>query len=233
MRRRPAVNARIAASLAGLVVVLAAGCASSVAGTGSIAADASRLPAATGSASPSGSPTPGTGGTTPGSGGRTTLKCSGRTIYPAGAPYCFSIPAGFTDVSSSVTVDATVGNEKFRSAVALADRDLIIVTVYSLTANTDSIASDTLEGELKTVLAQLAAQGFTFESTQAERGTVDGARSFSYRAAQPKNKLQSDVYFVFRGKNEVEVNCQWQTKPAEIRKGCTAVLDSLQFKTVR
>jgi hypothetical protein len=240
MRRRPAVNARIAAALAGLVVVLAAGCASSVAGTGSIAADASRLPAATGSASPSGSPTPGTGGTTPGtdgttpgSGGRTTLKCSGRTISPAGAPYCFSIPAGFTDVSSSVTVDATVGNEKFRSAVALADRDLIIVTVYSLTANTDSIASDTLEGELKTVLAQLATQGFTFESTQAERGTVDGARSFSYRAAQPKNKLQSDVYFVFRGKNEVEVNCQWQTKQAEIQKGCTAVLHSLQFKTVR
>ena len=83
------------------------------------------------------------------------------------------------------------------------------------------------------MLAQLVAQGFTFESTQAERGTVDGARSFSYRAAQPKNKLQSDVYFVFRGKNEVEVNCQWQTKQAEIQKGCTAVLESLQFKTVR
>jgi hypothetical protein len=161
------------------------------------------------------------------------LRCSGRTIAPAGAPYCFSIPSGFTDVSSSVRVDASVGNEKFRSAVALADRDLIIVTVYTLTVDTDPIAADTLEGELRTVLAQLAAQGFTFESTQAARTTLDGARSFSYRAAQPKNKLQSDVYFVFRGKNEVEVNCQWQNKQAEIQKGCKALLGSLQVKTVR
>jgi hypothetical protein len=225
MRRRPAVLA----SLAGLVAVLAAGCASSVAGTGTIAADAAK-PSAGQSGSGTASPSPSASG---GTRDRTTLKCAGKTIGPSGAPYCFSIPTGFQDVSSSVTVDASVGNEKYRSAVALADRDLIIITVYTLTTDTDDISADTLEGELKTVLAQLAKQGFSFESTQAERGSVDGARSFSYRAAQAKNKLESDVYFVFRGKNEVEVNCQWQTKAAEIQKGCKAVLDSLQFKTVR
>jgi hypothetical protein len=226
-RRRPAVLA----VLAGLVVALAAGCAGTVAGSGSIAADAVRPSVgASGSATPSGGPS---ATRTAAPQGRTSLKCSGRTIAPSGAPYCFTIPAGFTDVSASVTVDASIGNEKFRSAVALADRDLIIITVYTLSADTDPIAADTLEGELKTVLAQLATQGFTFDSTQAERGNVDGARSFGYRAAQPKNKLQSDLHFLFRGKNEVEVNCQWQTKEADIRKGCTAVLDSLQFKTVR
>lgn len=224
MRRRPAVLATIA----GLAAVLTAGCASSVAGSGTVAADAAKPRAV-----PSGSGTPAPSPSTSAGAGRSTLKCSGKAIAPSGAPYCFSIPAGFQDVSSSVTVDASVGNEKFRSAVALADRDLIIVTVYTLTTDTDEISADTLEGELKTVLAQLATQGFSFESTQAERGEVDGARSFSYHATQAKNKLESDVYFIFRGKNEVEINCQWQSKAAEIQKGCRAVLDTLQFKTVR
>jgi predicted small secreted protein len=216
MRRRRAVLAALA------VASLLAGCGGTVAGTGTIAADAKKP-----SSKPSGSPS------TAADPGRSSLSCKGTTIAPSGAPYCFVVPQGFTDVSSSVTIDTSIGNEKFRSAVAIADRDLVIVTVYALQANTDAIASDTLEGELKTVLGQLASQGFTFESTQAKRGTVDGARSFSYRARQSKDNLESDVYFLFRGKSEVEVNCQWKDKPAEVQKGCKAILDSFQFKSVR
>lgn len=218
MRRRRAVLATLAA-------LLVAGCGGTVAGTGTIAADAVKPSGS--AAAPSGSPS---ATATP---GRSSLACKGRAIAPSGAPYCFEIPAGFTDVSSSVTIDTSIGNEKFRSAIAVADRDLVIVTVYALNADTDTIASDTLEGELKTVLGQLASQGFTFESTQAERGTIDGARSFGYRAKQAKDNLESDVYFVFRGKNEIEVNCQWKDKKAEVEKGCKAVLDSIQIKTVR
>jgi len=217
MRRRRAVLAALAA----VAALALAGC-GKVAGNGTVAADAGK-PSGKPSGSPSAKATP----------GRSSLSCKGKTITPSGAPYCFTIPEGFTDVSSSVTIDTSIGNEKYRSAVAVADRDLVIVTVYALNANTDPIASDTLEGELKTVLGQLASQGFTFESTQAERGAVDGARSFGYRARQSKDNLESDVYFVFRGKNEVEINCQWKDKPAEVQKGCKAVLDSFQFKTVR
>lgn len=227
MRRRPAVLAVLASTVA----VLASGCASTVAGSGTVAADAVRP---SGARSPSGSPSGGSGGSGgDNDAGRSTLKCTGKAIAPSGAPYCFSVPSGFTDVSSSVTVDASIGNEKYRSAVSVGDRDLIIVTVYQLSVDTDGIADDTLEGELKTVLAQLASQGFTFESTEAERGKVDDARSFNYHASQAKNKLESDVYFAFRGKNEIEVNCQWQAKDAEVKRGCSAVLRSLQIKTVR
>jgi hypothetical protein len=219
MRRR---FAAILLGLSGLV----AGCASTVPGTGTVAADAAKP---TGSAAASPTPDPSAGSSA--APGRSKLKCSGKVISPAGSPYCFSTPAGFQDVSSSVTVDASIGQEKYRSAVAVANRDLIIVTVYELPMDTDPIADETLEGELKTVLAQLAAQGFTFDSTTAERGTVDGARSFQYHAKQTKSMLESDVYFLFRGKNEIQVNCQWKDKAAEIGKGCAAVLDSLQFKS--
>lgn len=225
---------RLAAAI-GLSGLLVAGCASSVTGNGSIAADASRP--AGGSAAPSGSgspmPTPSASSSGTGDEGRSSLSCSGSKISPAGSPYCFVMPAGYQDVSSSVTVDASIGREKYRSAVAVGDRDLIIVSVYELQVDTDDIADDTLEGELKTVLAQLARQGFTFKTTTAEKTQVDGARSFSYHASQASTQLESDVYFLFRGKNELQVNCQWKEKEAEITKGCKAVLDSLQFKSVK
>jgi hypothetical protein len=222
---------RFAVALIGLCGLLA-GCASTVAGSGTIAADAAR-PSGSGApgASGSGSPTPEPSGSD--DAGRSSLTCSGSKISPAGSPYCFVMPAGFQDVSSSVTVDASIGKEKYRSAVALGDRDLIIVSVYELRADTDDIGDDTLEGELKTVLAQLAQQGFTFRSTSADKTTVDGARSFGYHASQKSSGLESDVYFLFRGKNELQVNCQWKAKAADITKGCKSVLSSLQFKSVK
>jgi len=211
--------------LAGLTVTLAA-CSSAVDGRGTFAADgASATPGASGSASPSASPS--------GTPARRTLRCSGgKVISPSGAPYCYRLPAGFTDVSRSVTVDTSVGSEKHRSAVAVADRDLVIVTVYELLLDTDSVSDQTLETELKTVLAKLSRQGFAFDTTTAEKSTVDGARAFGYHAREATNKLEANVYFLFRGKTEVEVNCQWKQKAAEVQRGCRDVLGSLQVRSV-
>jgi hypothetical protein len=222
-----AMRRRFAVALIGLCGLLA-GCASTVTGTGQPAANAAKLgggPSASASAGPSASASPG--------GGRQTLNCSGSKISPAGSPYCFVMPAGFQDVSSSVKVDASIGQEKYRSAVAVGERDLIIISVYELRRDTDGISDDTLEGELTQVLRQLSQQGFTFESTSAEKSTVDGARSFGYHASQDSSGLESDVYFVFRGRNELQVNCQWKDKESDITRGCKSVLDSLQFKSVK
>jgi hypothetical protein len=221
---------RFAVALIGLCGLLA-GCAGTVAGTGTIAADAAR-PSGSGAPTASASPTPDPSSSSDDA-GRSSLTCAGSKISPAGSPYCFVLPSGFQDVSSSVTVDASIGQEKYRSAVALGPRDLIIVSVYELRADTDAIGDDTLEGELKTVLAQLAQQGFTFRSTSADKTTVDGARSFGYHASQKSSGLESDVYFLFRGKNELQVNCQWKDKAAEITKGCKSVLSTLQFTSVK
>jgi hypothetical protein len=222
-----AMRRRFAVAVLGLCGLLA-GCASTVAGTGQPAANATKLgggPSASASASPRPSASAG--------GGRQTLSCAGSKISPAGSPYCFVMPAGFQDVSSSVTVDASIGKEKYRSAVAVGERDLIIISVYELRRDTDSISDETLAGELTQVLRQLSQQGFTFESTTADKATVDGARSFGYHASQNSSGLQSDVYFVFRGLNELQVNCQWKDKESDITRGCKAVLDSLQFKSVK
>jgi hypothetical protein len=221
---------RFAVALLGLCG-LVAGCSSTVDGTGTPAANAAPLggaPSGSGSASPSPSASAG-----PGDGGRQKLSCSGSKISPAGSPYCFVLPSGFQDVSASVRVSATIGQDKYRSAVAVGEQDLIIISVYELRQDTDDIADDTLEGELKQVLGQLTRQGFTFDTTSAKKTTVDGARSFGYHAGQQSTGLESDVYFLFRGRNELQVNCQWKANEADIARGCRSVLSTLQFKNVK
>jgi hypothetical protein len=228
--------------LTGLCAVMAAGCTSTISGSGSYTAGNSPGPTAsatsepspteTRSESPSASPGPPTTAQPP-SPGRTTLKCSGKVIHPTGSPYCYTKPSGFIDVSSTVTVTAGVGTAKYRTAVAVANRDLIIVSVYQLTTDSDELSSDLLESELKTVIGRLAQQGFTFDSTTARRGVVDGARLFGYHARESAHALESDLYFIFRAKNEVEVNCQWQQRRSEVKRACQQVLASLQIKSVK
>jgi hypothetical protein len=218
---------RFAVALIGLCGLLA-GCASTVTGTGQPAANGTRL----GGGGTSASPTP-SASASPEDTGRQSLSCGGQKISPAGSPYCFAVPSGFQDVSSSVSVSASIGQDKYRSAVAVSQQDLIIISVYELRRDTDDISDDTLEGELKQVLTQLSQQGFSFDSTSADKTTVDGARSFGYHASQKSSGLESDVYFLFRGRNELQVNCQWKDKEPDIDRGCKSVLGTLQFKTVK
>jgi hypothetical protein len=220
------MRGRFAVVLLGLCGLLG-GCASTIAGTGQLAANATKPGGgSSASASPSRS-------AAPGDSGRQTLSCGGSKISPTGSPYCFSMPAGFQDVSSSVKVDASIGREKYRSAVAVSSRDLIIISVYELRRDTDDISDDTLEGELTQVLRQLSRQGFSFDSTTADKTSVDGARSFGYHASQNSTGLESDVYFLFRGRNELQVNCQWKDNESDVSRGCKSVLDTLQFKSVK
>ncbi len=222
-------------ALALLCTALAGGCTTTVDGTGTIAADSTVRPG--GGGAPSGSAAASETETTSPSGQptRESLACpAGKLIKPSGAPYCFTVPGGFTDVSKSVTVGATIGSERFRSAVAVnrRDRDLIIVTTYELRLDSDPIADAVLERELQGVLGQLSKRGFSFDSTTAKRVSVDGARGFGYHATEPRNRLQADVYFAFRGRTELEVNCQWRDAPGDVRRGCQSVLSSMQFTTV-
>jgi hypothetical protein len=221
MRRRLVV--------AGLAATLVAACSSTVAGHATYAGG----PAPTGSASPTATPsaTGSPGGTA--APGRQTLTCSGgKVISPTGAPYCYLVPSGFTDVSGSATVATSLGNEKYRSAVAVAARDLAIVTVYELNKNVDEVSDEQLESEMSGVLGQLGSQGITVDSTTPKRTTVDGARSFGYHAKITKDNLEEDLSFIFRGKIEVEVNCQWQLKKQDVTRACGDLLGSLQIKSV-
>ncbi|HSV67230.1 MAG TPA: hypothetical protein VLJ59_15135 [Mycobacteriales bacterium] len=227
------VPRRIAARLS--LLALLAGCTSSVDGRGSLAEPSpSATPAVTAAATSSPSATPeltGAGGSTT---HREALSCSGRVIAPAGAPYCYSMPAGFRDVTDQVNIGANAGTTgQHRSAVALASKDLILVVDFPLNADSDKISSQSLVDQLKMVIAQFEQQGFRFDSAVPDEVTVDGARAFGYHASTTRGDYSSDFLFVFRGRHEVEINCQYATRQADIERGCAAVRGSVQVKTER
>jgi hypothetical protein len=199
--------------LAAMCVLLAA-CTGSVAGRGSFGG-----PAAPPGTAPAPAP---------------ALGCTGaKVIAPPAAPYCYLLPAGLVDTSGSVSVGTRIGQEKHRSAVALDSHDVIVVLVYELLADSDGVADQALTGELRAVLDRFTAQGLVFPGTPPERGVVDGARSFHYRATQAARRLTSDFYFVFRGRLEVEINCQWSEHRAELAAACAAVLKSLRIASLK
>jgi hypothetical protein len=220
-------NLRRLAAATTLLAALA-GCSSAVSGQGSFTGtgpSGTASPTATDSQSPTPTSTP----------GRTVLSCSGGTVLqPKSSPYCYLLPSGFKDVSALTST--TVGQSgEHPSSVARASetitqtvRDLIIVLDFTLRLDTDTLSDDELVQQLSTLITQFEAQGFTFDNKVPGRTSVDGARGFTYHA-KAREGYFSDLVFAFRGKQEVEVNCQYKAHQADIQRACGAILASLQI----
>jgi hypothetical protein len=218
---------RLAAATA-LLAALAA-CSSAVSGQGSFEGAG---PSGTATPTASDSPTP---TATPTPTARTVLSCTGGTVLqPKNAPYCYLMPSAFKDVSALTST--TVGQTgEHPSAVARASetitqtvRDLIIVLDFTLRLDTDALSDEELVQQLSTLITQFETQGFVFDSRVPGRASVDGARGFTYHA-KAREGYFSDILFAFRGKQEVEVNCQYKAHQADIQRACGAILDSLQI----
>jgi len=155
-------------------------------------------------------------------------------LRPGNAPYCYLLPTGFKDVSGLTST--TVGQSgEHPSSVAPASesitpavRDLIIVLDFTLRLDTDTLSDEDLVRQLGVLIGQFESQGFSFASRVPERTTVDGARGFIYHA-KAREGYSSDLVFAFRGKQEVEVNCQFKAHPAQIQQACASILANLQF----
>lgn len=161
---------------------------------------------------------------------RTTLSCTGgQVVQPKGAPYCYLLPAGFTDATDQLTLNYQSPNpSEYDSAVAVAVHDVIIVAVYPLRENSDSLADDALAREVNLVLRQGAASGFTVTGDPTPT-TVDGDRAFQIPIRQNDGEYTSTIYFVFRGFTEVEINCQYADRRAAVERGCAGLLRSIQI----
>lgn len=199
-------------------------CTTTVPGHGSVDQNVA-APGPSGSSSngePSASP-PGPGGE------RTALSCgSGTVISPKGAPYCYLLPSGLSQITDIVLP----GGGDFTTAVGIGGRDVIAVTVFRTPADTDELGDKELQNDTDQVVEDQLSGDFTFTSKVGERLTVDGARTLHYSATSKKESFSIDIYFVYRAKAKIQVNCQSKDHKAQIDAGCTKLLDSLQFKAV-
>jgi len=143
--------------------------------------------------------------------------CSGGTvIQPKGAPYCYLLPAGFADTTGKLSLQYQGANpSSYVSAVAVAPYDTIIVAVYPLRLNSDSLSESALSDLINGALSDTAAAGIKVVS-QSTITSVDGARAVRLTVSKTDGQFTSTLYFAFRGYTEVELDCQWAQAQAVI-----------------
>jgi hypothetical protein len=160
---------------------------------------------------------------------RTRLDCTGsKVVRPAGAPYCYLLPAGFSDATGQLTLNyQSATPSQYDSAAAVAVHDVIIVAVYPLRQNSDTLSPAMLGQQVEAVLEQGAPAGFSMAGRPQDT-TVDNARTVQVPVRQNDGQYSSTIYFVFRGFTEVEINCQYAQHRATVEQGCTDVRTSMQ-----
>jgi len=148
-------------------------------------------------------------------------------VAPDGAPFSFQLPTSFTQ--QPALADRTkAGAAATTHAAAVAIDVYNTITVLSFPLDQD--ASTLSDGEL---VRQLAPVVRTLTTTQrrvsaVQRRDVKAGRAMYLRILDNGTSQASDLYFIFAGRSEVEVACQWQDKPKAVANGCQAVLDSLR-----
>ena len=158
----------------------------------------------------------------------TKLHCKSGALTSAGGVFCYEIPDGFTNTSSTATYP---GTDKVKTAIQPSDssgsaRDLIFVTSTTLKVNSDEL-SDAL---IKTSLNQALKSG-TSSSTFSTliQTKVAGDRAFETTIKFTDGVMQRYL-LVFSGKTRVSVSCQWQDAKAAITAACKTVLSTMQIK---
>src|SRR5262249_28764299 len=116
--------------------------------------------------------------------------------------------------------------------VGLAGRDVIVVLAYRTPLDTDLLPNARIVADLRGVLGSLAKAGFVFSSNTPRISTVDRARAFTYHARSKDGSYQSELTFVFRGRSQIEVLCQYADSRITMQRACGRVLATLQIRTV-
>ncbi|SDO61033.1 hypothetical protein SAMN04515671_1480 [Nakamurella panacisegetis] len=157
----------------------------------------------------------------------TKLSCKSGSLTPSGGAFCYQIPDGFTDTSSTATYP---GTDKVRSAIQPSDasgsaRDLIFVTATTLSVNSDDL-SDSL---IKASLEQALKSNSNSTSTALVQTTVAGDRAFETTLKFADGVMQRYL-LVFSGKTRVAVSCQWRDAKTVITTACKTVLSTMQIR---
>lgn len=175
-------------AMCGLAVV---GCATEVAGHGSMASIAT-APTTLGGDWPHTL----VAATTP----RRSLSCTSRVISATGAPYCYALPPGVHEIKNMSWPTA----DEFPTAVGLDPYDDIAVAVLRMNVNTDRVNNGELQTSNDEGVARKLGGDYTFDSPIGDRLMIDNARALHYRAKYKKTASTVDFYFVFRGTAELE-----------------------------
>ena len=154
---------------------------------------------------------------------RTTLSCAPGAVTATSAPFCFPLPAGFSDFTSKVPPEP---KWTYQAIVSVAQHDLIEVVASSIGRDTDT---DT-DAKLAERADQLRIKTGQFETSSAGGLVplqVDGARAFE-QSLRYTSGVGARSILVYRGRTELRIACQFLEHGAEVQDACTRVIDTIQ-----
>jgi hypothetical protein len=210
-------------------VACAAGCTGSSSPAASPARSSSGAPSVTTPSVPSTAPaSTSSAGTTPAP--RPTRAapgvpaCAPTSITVAKAPFCFTLPAGFTDFSSLRNYGK---GWTYRTLVSIGQHDLIEV-LAAANPDTDATSEAALKAMYGKVFLLHAGELNITQAGPAQRVAVDGARAYR-QVARYSNGVSTDVTTVYRGRTVLNIQCQTLDRKATVEAACASVQASLDF----
>jgi hypothetical protein len=155
--------------------------------------------------------------------------CSARAIRPPGAPFCYSLPAGYTDSSSRA--DYSQG-WTYRSEVMRGQDALITVAAFDMHQDSDSLSRRALlrgwVGSQRMVVGSLRA--VVAAGTMREI-LVDGARAWIQNVTERYAGQVSNVrvFTVVRGRTLLSLHCQYNPNQPAPLSACQSIADDIQI----
>lgn len=153
--------------------------------------------------------------------------CSGtNAVQPAGGPYCFLRPAGFTQQS-----DADTGDEQWQAALKLSSGNAITSGVSAVDQSVEKLSDSQLLNATNHG-AQNMGNGIVLQSPNGVLSKIPTGRSIVYHATVPVDgkKVNVDIYFVYGANVQFNLNCYWTTEQAKVKQACSLVLLTLEIK---
>jgi len=151
--------------------------------------------------------------------------CKIGWITASGAPFCYPLPAGFTDFSS-------IGNYgqgwTYRTLVSLGQHDLIEVLAYRVNFDADALTTAKLTA-IYDGGPELAPGRFTIvHASKPQSSVVSGGRAFR-QVGLYSSGVSIDMTTVYRGHTWLTISCQSLTDGAAVARACAAVRDQIRI----
>jgi hypothetical protein len=157
-----------------------------------------------------------------------TLACGAPVVTATDAPFCFTLPTGFSDTSSTASV---AGDDTYKTAVEpkgqSTGRDIIAVTAAAIPVDSDQLSNAQLLSAVRNDGVKVGASGVTAMSAVVAV-PVAGHRGYSTQLTF-QDGVKKRFILAFDGHSRVSISCQWEAHKTQIDTGCTRVLASLQI----
>ena len=152
-----------------------------------------------------------------------STSCAAGSITAPGAPFCYPLPSGFADNSSTAGYAA---GWDWRTLVSMDTHDLIQVIGHPVQANLDTLTPvDALDFMQNLVLSENTPGVLT--ATTLTNMTIDGAQAFRQDAHYAIG-VDTRNYTILRGHSVVSVSCQYTPSGAtKVAAACDNVLATI------